>query len=166
MAAGKTRGTQYTRAYAYHTEGSTALNHNADVHHDTTRHVVYKPKPVVTMRQSVPMVVVIGIFLFILGFAALLQYAALTAASKQVSALDAKLAQMEADNEGLEVRIASADDPSRIRSVAVNRLNMLQPGEDQIRYLSLPDLRPSDHTLPQVPPKRNGLLNAMLRFLD
>jgi hypothetical protein len=67
--------------------------------------------------------------LFLFGFATLTQVAESARAAKEVSALKKELTSILADNELLAKDISELESATRIRSLAINRLGMVEPLE-------------------------------------
>ncbi len=76
--------------------------------------------------------VLMAVLLAMLSFVYLDMHAQVTGAAKQNDSLLRELSRVNEANALMEIKLETANDPSRIHAIAVNRLGMYQPTNDQI----------------------------------
>jgi len=109
--------------------------------------------------------VALAALVFTLSFMLLGVRAQVSQAAKRASALGVELSGVQEIIGSLEVKIAEANDPQRIHSIAVNRLKMRQPTEDQIRVVPRPYDYAAQTLKAEAQPKDRGFFSLLLSLV-
>ena len=91
-----------------------------------------KEKPFVFVMQGWMLLLIMAIAFFLLSFMLLSMSSTASGIQKEIHALHARIQQSEEIAESLEVQIASAEAPERVHSIAVNRLEMHLPTQEEV----------------------------------
>ncbi len=122
----------YAKAYSFGTDGSAALAGSLS----SIRPLSIAPprqKQAFAIRAPLwSVIVAVAAAACLFSFLLLGVRSQATEAAKRGNALRGTLAHAEEINGALEVKIAGANDPSRIHAIAQNRLGMTQPAPEQI----------------------------------
>lgn len=161
------RKNSYARAYFFGTDGNAALAGNP----------IASPRPLERRPQHAPakrglrapvwaVVLVVAGVVFVLSFMLLGMRSEATQAAKTISSLKSEMARVQEINAALDLKIAEAEDPSRIHTLAVNRLGMQLPTVEQIYTVpraAMPTRKAEKVTAEQ--PDGGGLLRLLLSLV-
>lgn len=152
----------YARTFLYQTDGSAALQEQSVLHmpnHEKPQAVQKK-----SFRLSIPVwgiLLAASIAVFFFMFRLLSMSSAATNIQKQIFELQQEEKHAREIIESLEVQLSAAEAPSRIHSIAVNKLGMHRPTEDEIIYIPFMDDAGSAETV-ENPRSEEGILQYLL----
>lgn len=156
----------YAKAYFYGTDGSAALA-GSPISNARPAVVMPRRKPKQAKGLHMPiwvvLLVVAGI-VFVLSFVLLNMRSETASTAKDISTLRIELAKEQEIIDSLELKINQASDPERIHSIAVNRLGMRLPTDDQITVLSMPTVL-ADTDTKWEPLESIGLFKILLSLV-
>ena len=69
------------------------------------------------------------------------QLARITSTSKEIDALKKELKRLEEQNQYLQLTLATRQDMDRVRDEATGRLGMVNPSDNEVRYVSLSEYK-------------------------
>lgn len=110
-----------------------------------------KPLPPRPAKQSRPQgkrgalgIVLLSLMIVVMLFAKVSRLSIKTNNAKKISSLNKQINELVIENEDLHVRLAVAEDITRVEEVAREQLAMQSPRKEQYRYVNVPDMPQSN----------------------
>ncbi len=160
------RTNPYAKVYSYGANGS-AVRAGSPIASQHTIHSHPRARARKRLEVRAPLwviVLVVAAAVFFQAFAMLGMQSGITGEQKHINTLTRELAKVQESIDSLEVSIAQASDPSRIHSIAVNRLGMRQPTPEQIHLLPRPEA-PYKADESARPQEGGGVLRMLLSLV-